>query len=132
MGKFGNFVKNISSGIKKGATKVWEVGRNTVQKVGKVIKPAAEIAAKVGGFMSMLPGKAGLVGKLISTGGEAVKRYTNMLPDSKAKDKINESINKVVDTGQNVVNRASEGIQRFNNITQPWINSGVNIARQLV
>ena len=131
MGKFGQFFRKIGEGIKKGATKVFDWSRNAVQKVAKVIRPAADIASKFGGLMRLVPGKFGKFGDLIYKGSEYAKGITNMLPNSKAKDKINEAIDKGVNSGQNLINKASEGVQRFNNITQPWIDSGVNIARHI-
>ena len=131
MGKFVNFFKKIGRGIKKGATKVWDWTKNAAQKVGKVIRPVADIAAKIGGAMSALPGKAGAIAKGLAYGANTIKGLTNMLPDSQAKTKINEAINKGVDTGQNAVNRFSEGLTQFNNKAQPWINAGVDISRKI-
>ena len=131
MGKFGNFFRKIGEGIKKGATKVWDWSKNAVQKVAKVVRPAADIASKFGGFMRVLPGKFGKFGELIHKGGEYAKGITNLLPNSEAKNKINEAIDKGINTGQNFINKASDGVQRFNNISQPWINSGVDIARHI-
>ena len=131
MGRIGRFFKKVWGGIKKGATKVWDVSKNVIQKVAKIARPVADVAQNIGGALSALPGKAGLIGTGLAAGGAAVKGITNMLPDGAAKDKINESIDKVVDTGQNAVNKVSEGIQRFNNVAQPWINSGVRIANKV-
>lgn len=131
MGKVGKFFKKVWGGIKKGATKVWDFGKKAVQKVGHVLRPVADVAEKVGGVMSNLPGKAGLIGTGLAAGGATVKTITDMLPDSKAKTKIEEAINKGVDTGQNAVNRFSEGLTQFNNKAQPWIRSGVDISRKI-
>ena len=131
MGRIGRFFKKVWNGVKKGATKVWNFGKNVVQKVAQVARPVAEVAQNIGGALSALPGKAGLIGTGLAAGGAAVKGITNMLPDSAAKNKINESITKVVDTGQNAVNKFSEGLQQFNNKAQPWINSGVKIANRV-
>ena len=131
MGKIGRFFKKIGQGIKKGATKVWNFGKKAVEKVGRVLRPVADVAEKVGGMMSNLPGKAGLIGTGLAAGGSTVKTLTDMLPNSKAKDKINEAINKGLDTGQNAVNKFSEGLTQFNNKTQPWIRSGVDISRKI-
>ena len=131
MGKFVEFFKKIGRGIKKGATKVWNWTKGAVSKVGKILRPVADIAAKVGGSMSALPGKAGAIGTGLAAGGSAVKAITDLLPDSEAKNKINESINKAVDTGQSIVNNGAQVIQRFNDKAQPWISSGVQIANKL-
>lgn len=131
MGKFANFFKKIGAGIKKGATKVWNFGKKVVSKVGKVIRPIADIASKVGGIMSSLPGKAGLIGTGLAAGGSAVKGLVEMLPDSQAKTKLNEVINKGVDTGQNLIARGAAAMNNVNNKVQPWLNSGVNISRAI-
>lgn len=131
MGKVGKFFKKLWGGVKKGATKVWNVGKNVVQKVGHVLRPVADVAEKVGGLMSNLPGKAGLIGTGLAAGGSTVKTLADMLPDSKAKDKINEAINKGVDTGQKWINKGSEVINNVNNKVQPWIKSGVDISRHI-
>ena len=131
MGKFLNFFRKIGSGIKKGATKVWNWTQNAVQKVSKIARPIADIAAKVGGAMSALPGKAGAIGTGLAAGGETIKSITDMLPDSAAKNKINESINRAVDTGQGYINKGIDFMNNVNNKAQPWINSGVNITRRI-
>ena len=131
MGKVGKFFSNSLSGLKKGATKVWNFGRNTVGKVGHVLRPMANIAEKVGGVMSALPGKAGMIGSLIHGGASALKNITGMLPDSKAKTMIDQSINKGVNTSQRLLNKGVDVINNVNQKTQPWINAGVNITRKL-
>ena len=131
MGKFANFFKRASEGIKNGATKVWNWGKNAVQKVGKVVKPAAEIAGKIGNFLSVLPGKAGLLGKGLAYGANAIRGITNMLPDSEAKTKINEYIDKGERFGTNTVDKVRKVTENINRKAQPWINSGVNIANHL-
>ena len=131
MGKVGKFFSNSLSGLKKGATEVWNFSRNTVGKVGHVLRPMANIAEKVGGVMSALPGKAGMIGSLIQNGASAVKNITGLLPDSKAKTMIEQSIDRGVDTSQRLLNRGADVINRVNGKTQPWINAGVNITRKL-
>ena len=131
MGKFANFFKKIGSGIKQGATKVWDWTRNALHKVGKITRPLADVAAKVGGTMSALPGKAGSIGTGLAAGGEAVKAITDMLPNSAAKDKINESINKGLDTGQQYINKGIDFMNNVNNKALPWINAGVNISNAI-
>ena len=131
MGKFANFFKKIGRGIKRGATKVWDWTRNALHKVGKITRPLADVAAKVGGTMSALPGKAGSIGTGLAAGGEAVKAITDMLPNSAAKDKINESINKGLDTGQQYINKGIDFMNNVNNKALPWINAGVNISNAI-
>ena len=131
MGKFGQFFKNALDGAKRGATKIWNAGSNIVQKVSKVARPAVELASKFGGFMKNLPGKAGEIGDMINRGANAIKNITDLLPNSEAKNKINNAIDRGKDYSQNVINRATEGINRFNNITQPWINSAKQISNYL-
>ena len=129
MGKFGNFFKNVWGGIKKGATKVWDVGKTTVKKVGHILRPAADIAGKIGGFMRMLPGKAGEFGKALHRGGEYLKGLTNMLPDGEAKKKIQGAIDDGVNKGDQFINRGTEKMNQLNGKVQPWIDSGTRIAR---
>ena len=131
MGKFANFFKKIGKGIKKGATKVWNWSKGAVQKVGKILRPAAEVASKVGGAMSALPGKAGAIGTGLAAGGETIKSITNMLPDSQAKTKINEAIDKGINAGQDYLHKGIVNIQGANNKLLPWLNSGVNIANRV-
>ena len=131
MGKVGKFFSNSLTGLKKGATKVWNFGKNAVGKVGHVLRPMADVAEKVGGVMRALPGKAGMIGSLIQGGASAIKNITNMLPDSKAKTMIEKSIDKGVDTGQRILNKGVDVVNRVNDKTQPWINSGINITRKL-
>ena len=89
MGRIGKFFNNTINGVKKWATKIWNFGNNVVSKVGHVLKPVASIAEKVGGVMSALPGKAGLIGTALAKGGSVVRNITSLLPDSTAKTKIN-------------------------------------------
>ena len=131
MGKFVNFFKRIGSGIKKGATKVWNWSKNAVGKVGNFLRPIADTAAKIGGAMSMLPGKAGAIGTGLAAGGTAIKNITDMLPNSAAKDKINNAIDKAVDTGQGYINKGIDYMNNINNKVQPWIDSGVKISRTI-
>ena len=131
MGKIGKFFKKLWGGVKKGATKVWNFGKKAVQKVGHVLRPVADVAEKVGGMMSNLPGKAGLIGTGLAAGGSTVKAITDMLPESKAKTKIEEAINKGVDTGQQWINKGTGLINDVNNKVQPWIKSGVDISRKI-
>ena len=131
MGKVGKFFSNALSGLKKGATKVWNFSRNAVGKVGHVLRPIANVAEKVGGVMRALPGKAGMIGSLIQGGASVVKNITNMLPDSRAKTMIEQSIDKGVDTGNRLLNRGADAINNVNNKVQPWLDAGVNITRKL-
>ena len=131
MGKVGRFFKKLWGGVKKGATKVWGFGKKVVQKVGHVLRPVADVAEKVGGLMSNLPGKAGLIGTGLAAGGSTVKTIADMLPDSKAKTKIEEAISKGVDTGQQWINKGTGIINDVNNKVQPWIHSGVKIGRKI-
>ena len=131
MGKVGRFFKKLWGGVKKGTTKVWNFGKKAVQKVGHVLRPVADVAEKVGGLMSNLPGKAGLIGTGLAAGGSTIKTITDMLPESKAKTKIEEAISKGVDTGQQWINKGTGIINDVNNKVQPWIHSGVNIGRKL-
>lgn len=132
MGKFLNFFKNIGQGIKRGATKVVDFVKNkAAPAIGRIVRPAIDIASKVGGFMSVLPGKFGKYGELFHKGADAVREITNLLPNSQAKDKINDAVNTIDDGGGSLINKAQQGIERFNNITQPWLNSGINIARRI-
>ena len=131
MGKFANFFKKIGKGIKKGVTKVWNFGKKVVEKAGKIARPVADVVSKVGGAMSALPGKAGAIGTGLAAGGSAVKAITDLLPDSQAKTKINESINKVVDTGQNAINKGVGYMNNFNDKAQPWIKSSEQIIRKI-
>ena len=131
MGKVGKFFSNSLGGLKRGATKVWSFGKNVVGKAGHVLRPMADVAEKVGSVMRALPGKAGMIGSLIQGGASAIKNITNMLPDSKAKTMIEQSIDKGVDTGQRILNKGVDVVNRVNDKTQPWINSGINITRKL-
>ena len=131
MGKIGKFFSNSLGGLKKGATKVWSFGKNVVGKVGHVLRPIANVAEKVGGVMKALPGKAGMIGSLIQGGASAIKNITGLLPDSKAKTMIEQSIDKGVDTGQKIINKGADVLNKVNNKTQPWIDAGVNITRKL-
>jgi len=131
MGKIGKFFKKLAGGIKKGATKVWNFGKTAVQKVGHVLRPLADVAEKVGGLMSNLPGKAGMIGTGLAAGGSTVKTITDMLPDSKAKTKIEEALNKGLDTGQQWINKGTDVLNKVNNKAQPWIHAGVDISRKL-
>ena len=131
MGKIKEFFKKIGRGIKKGATKAWDWTRGAIQKVAKIARPVADIASKVGGAMSALPGKAGAIGTGMAAGGEAIKSITDLLPDSAAKNKINESINKGLDTGQQDLNKGIEFINNVNNKALPWIDAGGKIANKI-
>ena len=131
MGKIGRFFKKLWGGIKKGATKVWDFGKRVVGKVGHVLRPVADVAAKIGGAMSNLPGKAGAIGTGLAAGGATVKTITDLLPESKAKDKINEAINKGVDTGQQYIAKGADALTKINDKVQPWIKSGVDISRRI-
>ena len=132
MGRIGRFFKNIWNGVKNGATKVWNFGKNVVApKIVKVIKKIPEIVDKVTGITSLIPGKAGLVSSLINRGANAVKGLTDMLPDGQAKTKINEAINKGVDTGQNIIDKGTNAITNITNKAQPWLNTATNISRRL-
>ena len=131
MGKIKNFFRKIGEGIKKGATKVWNWSKNVVQKVAKIARPVADVASKVGGAMSALPGKAGAIGTGLAAGGETIKQITDLLPNSTAKDKINNAIDKGLDTGQQFINRGALFATNLNNKFQPWINATSNIANKV-
>ena len=133
MGRIGRFFKNIWNGVKNGATKVWNFGKNVVApKVVKVIKKIPEIVDKVTGITSLIPGKAGLVSSFINRGANAIKGLTDMLPDGQAKTKINEAINKGVDTGQNIIDKGTNAITNITNKAQPWLNAASNISNHIV
>jgi len=125
----GSFFKGLWGGIKKGATKVYDFGKKVVQKAGHVLRPVTDIASKIGGFMSMLPGKAGKFGQLFKRGGDAVRTITDMLPESQAKEKIQSALDKGMDTGQRFIQQGTEKITQISDRVQPWIRSGVQIGR---
>lgn len=131
MGKFGEFLKFIGRGIKKGATKMWNMGKNAFKKAGELIRPAADMASKIRDGLNVLPSKADQVRKLINTGGETIKGLTDLLPESQAKKKINEAIDRGIDTGQRYLNQGVEHLNNFNQMAQPWINSGIDISRKI-
>ena len=131
MGKIGKFFKKVWGGVKKGATKVWDVGKKVVEKAGHVLRPAADIAEKAGKFMSILPGKFGKFGQALDGGGRAIKTMTDMLPDSQAKTKLNEYIDNGINKGHSAIDRGKSILNDVNNKTQPWIRSGVDITRHI-
>ena len=132
MGRIGRFFKNIWNGVKNGATKVWNFGKNVVApKVVKVIKKIPEIVDKVTGITSLIPGKAGLISSFINRGANAIKGLTDMLPDGQAKTKINDAINKSVDTGQNIIDKGTNAITNITNKAQPWLDAAKNISNGL-
>jgi len=131
MGRIKNFFKKIGQGIKNGATKVYNFGKGVVQKVGHVLRPVADIAEKVGGVMSALPGKAGMIGSGLAAGGATVKTITDLLPESKAKTKLNEALDKTLNKGQEYINKGAGIINDINNKTQPWLKAGTDISRKI-
>jgi len=132
MGKFGNFFKKIGQGIKKGATKIWDGAKKVIPRVVDVVKRLPEYADKAGRVLSLLPGKAGMLGQLIHQGGQFVKPLIDKLPDGRAKEKIQQYSDKVIDKGENAVNKFSRGLNDFNNKAQPWIRAGGDISRSIV
>jgi len=127
----GSFFKKVWGGIKKGATKVYDFGKKVVGKVGHVLRPITDIASKVGGFMSMLPGKAGKIGQGLAAGGQAIKTLTGMLPESQAKQKIESAIDRGLDTGQRYLKEGTDRVTQISDRVQPWIRSGVQIGRTI-
>jgi len=127
----GSFFKKVWSGVKHGATKVWDFGKKVVEKGGRILRPAIDIARKAAGFMSMLPGKAGKFGEMFKRGTDFAKHLTDMLPDSQAKKKIEEAIDKGSDNGQRYIQQATDKITQFNDRVQPWLRSGVQIGEKV-
>lgn len=131
MGKFANFFKKIGQGIKKGATKIWDGAKKVIPRVVDVIKRAPEYADKAGRFLSLLPGKYGKFGELLHKGSQFVKPMIDVLPDSKAKEKINEYYNKGESKVQEIYDKGGGIIDDINKKAQPWIHAGGDIARRL-
>ena len=117
----GKFFKNAWNGVKRGATKVWEGSKKVIPKVVDVIKRAPEYVDKAGRVLSLLPGKYGKIGDLISKGSNFIKPLINQLPDSKAKEKINEYYNKGENQVRDVYNKV-----------KPWVNASGNIGNKVL
>ena len=131
MGKFTDFFKGIGRGIKRGATKIYNGVTKVVPKVVDVIKRAPEYVDKAGRILSLLPGKYGKIGDLIHKGSQFVKPMIDVLPDSKAKEKINEYYNKGESKVNEYYNKGGELINNVNNKVQPWLRAGGDISRRL-
>ena len=131
MGKFGSFFKGLWSGIKKGAVKLWEGTKKVIPRVVDVIKRAPEYVDKAGRLLSLLPGKYGKFGELLNKGSQFVKPMIDVLPDSKAKEKINEYYNKGESKVRELYDKGGGIINDVNNRAQPWLNAGGDIARRL-
>ena len=128
MGKFSNFVKNVGRGIKKGATKLWSFGKNAVEKAGKVIRPIAKVVNTITGYTKNLPGAIGWVSGLLNKGSEGVKNIIDMLPDSAAKNKLDEYRNRVENKGHELIDR---GKNIVNKVT-PWTNAAHKISEKIL
>ena len=131
MGRIKSFFSKVGEGVKRGATKVFQFGKGIVEKSGHIIRPAVDIAGKVSGVLSHLPGTVGTVGKAFSKGIDYVKGITNMLPNSKAKDIINSATNKIDDKGRSLIDKGQRYAIDVKNKTIPWVDAGIGIVKKV-
>ena len=94
-------------------------------------KPVANFASTAGQILSVLPGRIGEFGRAFNKGVNVVKDLVNLLPNSNAKEKINNAINNGSDWVNDKFDRGRQITENVNNTVQPWIHSGTQIADRL-
>ena len=120
---FGSFIGKVGKIIRNGGRLVRNVidkGKKIFGKISPYIKRGFEIASKV-------PGVIDNIRKTKDRITSRVDDIVNLLPESKIKDKIRHVVDKgkeysdkIINTGQNIYNRA-----------RPWIDTGQNIYRKI-
>lgn len=118
-----NFFKKLWGGIKKVGGKIWNGVKKGAQFVGKIAKPIINIAKPVLGGLSMLPGKIGLIGKVGSAAAGVAKELVDRIPNQKAKDKLNQ----VIDKGKGFVDKVQDKAQGIADKAKPWADAGLSV-----
>jgi len=116
-----SFFSKVANGVKNGATKVWNTAKKVGGYVGRVAKPILKLAPTALTGLAALPGKVGMVGKLISPFTNVLNGLIDKIPDGKAKDKVNELYDKTKDLANDVEKKAVDMTTRVSDATNKWI-----------
>ena len=125
--KLKGFGKRVWSGIKGFGGKVIDTGKKVFKKVGEV---ASKVVSPVAKVLSFLPGTLGTVGKVVSGVTGAIKSVTDQIPNSKAKEKINDFVTKIDDTSRKVIGKIEEGGQKAQDVIKR-VETGIDVAKQI-
>ena len=120
----GVFTK-IGSGIKRFAQRSGSIIKEGVKKDAPVLM---NIASKGTSLLSHLPGTIGTAAGLANKGINAIRGVIDQIPNNKARDTLNNVVNK----GQNAVNRMEGGAQNIAQRAQgaaPLLNTVGKIAQ---
>lgn len=118
-----SFFKKLWGGVKRIGGKVWSGLKKAGQFVGKIAKPIINIAKPVLNGLSLLPGKVGMIGKVGSAASEVAKQIVDRIPNQQAKDKLN----RVIDKGQETLNKVQDRAQGIADKAKPWANAGLSM-----
>lgn len=104
-----SFFKKVWHGVKKGALKVGKF-------IGKVAKPVVKVGKFISKGLSHLPGAIGTVAGVVNKGLNVADGVINSLPESKAKQKLQEvsnSVNGVANTTASKVADLAERAKKY-------------------
>ena len=95
------------------AKNIIDRGRQIIGKVSPFVKKGFEFAQRIPGFINNAKQKKEQVSS-------DIKGVVDMLPNSKIKDKIQNIVDRVIDKGREISDKA-----------MPWVNSGYDISRRI-
>ncbi len=117
------FFKKVGSGIKKAASWTKDKFHKTVNVVKKFGKPVLNVANKVSGMLSMVPGEVGMVASAINAGTGIANSVLDQIPSGKVKNKVTNVVNKASSKANEYAEKAGslgrniqEGMQTARNI----------------
>ncbi len=102
------FFKKIGSGIKKAASWTKDKFHKTVNVVKKFGKPVLNVANKISGMLSMVPGEVGMVASAVNAGTGIANSVLDQLPSGKVKNKITNVVNKASNKANDGVSKAQQ------------------------
>ena len=89
-----DFFRKIGHGLKNVGSKIWNGIKKVGGFVGKIAKPLIGIAKPILGGMSLLPGKAGMIGAIGGTAASAAEAIINKLENPEVKGRLTNLVSK--------------------------------------
>jgi len=116
----------VGSAIKKVAQRAGSIIKTGIKKAAPVV---LNIAQRGTSLLSHLPGGIGTVAGLANKGLGVVKDVISNIPNSKARDALNNVVNKGQTVVNNAQNTATNISNRLNTTAQPILRTAGNIAQ---
>ncbi len=124
------FFKKVGSGIQRAASWTKDKFHKTVNVVKKFGKPVLNVANKISGVLSMVPGTVGAVATAVNAGTGIANSVLDQLPSGKVKSKVTNVVNKATTQANTGVSKAQQYAGKVADVGR-GIQSGIQTAHNI-